>query len=123
MVWIWDTSLQHRRFIRRPQWHEKSHRSCVNVQERGIVLTFKQAAGHLTSSTVAESIGLDDPMNFVMWVKLFIEQQVANLPTKSIIKKLIAQPSMLQQDNTSSIRLETNGKRSSTKRTRHINIR
>ena len=30
---------------------------------------------------------------------------------------------MLQQDNTSSIKLEANGKRSSTKRTRHINIR
>ena len=30
---------------------------------------------------------------------------------------------MLQQDNTSSIRLESNGKRSSTKRTRHLNIR
>ena len=30
---------------------------------------------------------------------------------------------MLQQDNTSSIWLEVNGKRSSTKRTRHLNIR
>ena len=27
-----------------------------------------------TSSTVAEIIGVDDAMNFVMWVKLFIEQ-------------------------------------------------
>ena len=62
-------------------------------------------------------------MNFVMWVKLFIEQQVVNLPIKSIVKKLGANPSVLQQDNTSSIRLESNGKRSSTKRTRRINIR
>ena len=76
-----------------------------------------------TSSTVAEIIGVDDAMNFVMWVKLFIEQQVVNLPAKLIIKKLGAQPSVLQQDNTSSIRLEANGKHSSTKRTRHINIR
>ena len=38
-----------------------------------------------TSSTVAEIIGVDNAMNFVMWVKLFIKQQVANLPTKSII--------------------------------------
>ena len=54
---------------------------------------------------------------------MFIEQQVVNLPVKLIIKKLGAQPSVLQQDNTSSICLEANGKRSSTKRTRHINIR
>ena len=66
---------------------------------------------------------MDDVMNFVMWVKLFIEQQVTNLPANSIIKKLGAQPSVLQQDNTSSICLEANGERSSTKRTQHINIR
>ena len=62
-------------------------------------------------------------MNFVMWVKLYIEQQAVNLPMKSIIKKLGSQPSVLQQDNTSSIKLEEYGKRTSTKRTRHINIR
>ena len=72
----------------------------------------------LTSSTVTEIICVDDTMNFVMWVKLFIEQQVVNLPVKLIIKKLGSKPSVLQQDNTSSIRLEANGKRSSTKRTR-----
>ena len=41
-----------------------------------------------TSSMVAEIIGVDDAMNFVMWVKLFIEQQVLNLPIESVIKKL-----------------------------------
>ena len=40
-----------------------------------------------------------------------------------IIKKLGTKPTVLQQDNTSSIRLEINVKRSSVKRTRHINIR
>ena len=62
-------------------------------------------------------------MNFVVWMKLFVEQKVLNLPIKLIIKKLRSQPSVLQQDNTSSIRLEANGKRFSTKRTRYINIR
>ena len=62
-------------------------------------------------------------MNFVMWVKAFFEQQVMNLHAKSIIRKLWAKPSVLQQDNNSSICLEANGKRSSTKRTWHINIR
>ena len=79
--------------------------------------------GNMQLSTVAEIIDVDDAMNFVMWVKLFVEQQVLNLPINSIIKKLGSQPSVLQQDNTSSIKLEANGKRSSKKRTRHINIR
>ena len=73
--------------------------------------------------TVAKIIGMDDAMNFVMWVKLFVELQVETIQTDSTIKKLGAQPSMIQQDNTSSIRLEVNGKRYSTKRIRHINIR
>ena len=76
-----------------------------------------------TSSTVADIIGVDDVMNFVMWVKLFIEQQVKNLSLKLIIKKLDGKPSVLQQDNASSICFETNKKRPSTKRTRQINIR
>ena len=102
----------------------RSHTGAMLTFGRGAVFSMsnKQKV-NLTSSTVAEIIGVDDAMNFVMWVKLFIEQQVVNLPTKSIIKKLGAQPSVLQQDNTSSIRLEANGKRSSTKRIRHINIR
>ena len=92
----------------------------------GTMLTFgKEAVFSLsnkqkvnsTCSTVVEIIGVDDAMNFVMWVKLFIEQQVQNLPLDSIVKKLGAKPSVLQQDNMSSIRLEVNGKRSSTKRT------
>ena len=56
-------------------------------------------------------------MNFVMWAKLFVEQQVLNLPIKSIMKKLGSQPLVFQQDKTSSIRLEANGKRSNTLRT------
>ena len=79
---------------------------------------------NLSNSTVAEILGMDDAMNFVMLVKLFLEQQAVQLPVKLIIKKLGAKPSVLQQDNTTrSIHLEENGKRSSTKRTRHINIR
>ena len=72
----------------------------------GAMLTFGRGAVFLlsnkqkvnpTSSTVAEIIGVDDAMNFVMWVKLFVEQQILNLPIKPIIKKLGSQPSVLQQ--------------------------
>ena len=101
----------------------RSHTGAMLTFGRGAVfsLSNKQKV-NTTSSTVAEIVGVEDAMNFVMWVKLYIEQQVVNLPMKSIIKRLGAQLSVLQQGNTSSIKLEANGKRSSTKRTRHINI-
>ena len=101
----------------------RSHTGEMLTFGRGTVfsLSNKQKVNS-TSSTIAEIVGVDDAMNFVMRVKLYIEQQVVNLPMKSIIKKLGSQPSVLQQDNTSSIKLEANRKRSSTKRTRHINI-
>ena len=98
----------------------------------GVMLTFGQGAVfslsnkqkvNSTRSTVVEIVGVDDVMNFVMGVNLYIEQQVGNLPMKSIIKKLGSQPSVLQQDNASSIKLEANGKRCSMKKTQHINIR
>ena len=62
------------------------------------------------SSTVVEIIGVEDAMHFVMWIKLFIGQQVVNLPVKLIIKKLRAKPSVLQQDITSNICLKADGK-------------
>ena len=102
----------------------RSHRGAMLTFGRGAVfsLSNKQKVNS-TISTVVEIIGVDDAMNFVVLVKLYIEQQDVNLPMKSIIKKLGSQPSVLQQDNTSSIKLEANGKRSSTERIRHINIR
>jgi hypothetical protein len=64
------------------------------------------------SSTEAELVGADDAMGMILWTKLFLEAQGYHVcDTK------------LYQDNQSAILLEQNGKRSSTKRTRHINIR
>ena len=102
----------------------RSQTGAMLIFGRGTVflISNKQKVNSI-SSTIAVIIGVDDAMNFVMWVKSFIKQQVTNSPAKSIIKKLGAQSSVLQQDNTSSICLEANGKKSSTKRTRHINIR
>ena len=93
----------------------RSHTGALLTFGRGAVfsLSNKQKVNSI-SSTVAEIIGVDDAMNLMMQVKLFIENQVANLPTKSIIEKLGAQPLVLHQDNTSSICLEANGKRSGT---------
>jgi hypothetical protein len=60
-------------------------------------------------------------MNFVEWIQLFVEQQIISINDDSVLKK-IGCDVIIEQDNTSTIQLVNNGKQSSTKRTRHINI-
>ena len=74
------------------------------------------------SSTEAELVGVDDAMTFVMWARYFFTKQTKTLPDTLELKDL-GNHNMIEQDITSTIQLERNGKRLSTKRTRHINIR
>ena len=64
------------------------------------------------SSTEAELIGVNDASVMILWTKLFMEEQGDN------VKRNI-----LYQDNKSAILLETNGRRSTGKRSRALNIR
>ena len=64
------------------------------------------------SSTESELVGVDDMIPIICWTRYFLLSQ-----GYGIIEKL------LLQDNRSSILLERNGRASSGKRTRHINIR
>ena len=64
------------------------------------------------SSTEAELVGVDDVSIMILWTKLFLERQGYHIDNN-----------ILCQDNKSTILLENNGKRSSSKRTRHFNIR
>jgi hypothetical protein len=64
------------------------------------------------SLTEAELVGVDDMMAKVLWTQYFLKAQGYNVG-----------PAMVAQDNKSSILLEMNGMKSSTKRTRHINVR
>jgi hypothetical protein len=64
------------------------------------------------SSTEAELVGVDDATTLILWTKLFLEAQGYNISRN-----------VIHQDNKSAILLERNGKRSSSKRTRAINIR
>jgi hypothetical protein len=64
------------------------------------------------SSTESELIGVHDVMPQIVWTSYFLQAQGVKI-----------NDSILYQDNTSSIFLEKNGRQSSTKRTRHINIR
>jgi hypothetical protein len=64
------------------------------------------------SSTEAELVGVDDAMTMILWTRLFLQAQGCDV-----------KENILYQDNKSTILLASNGKRSSTKRTRAINIR
>ncbi len=64
------------------------------------------------SSTESELVGVDDVSVMILWTKLFLEEQGYDINSN-----------ILYQDNKSAILLETNGKKSSGKRTRALNIR
>jgi hypothetical protein len=63
------------------------------------------------SSTESELVGIDDVVTKIIWTKLMIEAQ--GFKVKNVAHR----------DNTSSMKLEANGKSSSGKRTRHFNIK
>ena len=64
------------------------------------------------SSTETEIVGVDDCMPGVIWTRYFMEAQSYGVHENIVF-----------QDNRSPILLEKNGKASSSKRTKHINIR
>ena len=72
---------------------------------------FKQQLNN-KSLTKSEVVGASNYLPFIIYCKYFIESQ------GSLIKK-----NDFNQDNTSGIRLEKNGKASSRQQTRHIKIR
>ena len=64
------------------------------------------------SSTEAELVGVDDVSSQIVWTRYFLLEQGYGV-----------QDSVIHQDNQSAILLEKNGRGSSSKRTRHINVR
>jgi hypothetical protein len=64
-----------------------------------------------TSSTEAEVVAVHDSLPSILWTQFFLEAQ--GYPVK---------PGVIHQDNQSAMLLETNGRGSSSKRTRHMNI-
>jgi hypothetical protein len=91
----------------------KSHTGGAMTLGKGtIYATSTRQKINTRSSTEGELVGVNDVMPQVLWTRYFLEAQGYGV-TDSII----------YQDNQSAILLEKNGKASSGKRTRHINIR
>jgi hypothetical protein len=91
----------------------KSHTGGALSLGTGVIYgTSKCQKLNTKSSTEAELVGTDDVMPQMLWTLYFLESQGYKIDNN-----------ILYQDNKSSILLETNGRGSSGKRTRHINVR
>jgi len=91
----------------------KSHTGGTMTMGRGSVYSTSTKQKLVTrSSTEAEIVGVHDVIPQLIWTANFLEGQ-----------GMTVGESILYQDNTSSILIEKNGRSSSTKRTRHMNIR
>ena len=91
----------------------KSHTGAVMSLGKGAAKAMsKKQKINTRSSTEAELIATDDVISQIIWTKLFLEAQGYEV-----------KDNILYQDNKSAILLEENGKQSSGKRTRHLNIK
>ena len=91
----------------------RSHTGGGMTLGRGIIYaTSTRQKLNTKSSTEAELVGVNDIMPQVLWTRYFLEAQGFDISD-----------SIVFQDNQSAILLEKNGRASSSKRTRHINIR
>jgi hypothetical protein len=91
----------------------KSHTGATMSLGKGsIYSTSVRQRLNTKSSTEAELVGVDDVMPQVLWTRYFLEAQGYGV-----------RDSKIYQDNQSAMLMEKNGKASSGKRTRHINIR
>ena len=75
------------------------------------------------SSTEAELVAVDDVLPHNLWCRSFLKAQGYHANSTPNNTQYIGHTNILYQDNTSSIKLETNGRSSCSKRTRHLNIR
>jgi hypothetical protein len=96
-----------------PHSDMKSHTGgCATFGKGSLSSTSKKQKLNTRSSTEAELVAVDDMMGKVLWTQSFLKAQGYGVG-----------PATIYQDNKSAILLETNGKRSSGQRTRHLNVR
>jgi len=91
----------------------KSHTGAYMTFGKGMIDgSSKTQKINTTSSTEAEVVAVHENMAAILWTRYFLAAQGYPL-----------EPSEIHQDNESAELLETNGRASSSKRTRHMNIR
>ena len=106
LVWSVDSSFAvHEDF--------RSHTGATLTMGRGAItsISAKQKV-NTRSSTEAEIVAVDDVIGPILWTRRFMEAQGYEV-----------KDNVLLQDNQSAIGLETNGRASAGKRSRHMNIR
>jgi len=91
----------------------KSHMGAIMTMGSGAVISLstKQKV-NARSSTEAELVAVDDVIAKILWTKKFIKWQGFEVKLN-----------IIYQDNTSTVKLEMNGKTSCGKRTRHFDIK
>ena len=96
----------------------KSHTGGVMTLGSALIAMSTKQKLNTTSFTEAELVGVSDSLPFNIWAAHFITSQGIGVSGYKLGKNNI-----LYIDNESSIKLEVNGKASSGKLTRHIDIR
>ena len=100
----------------------KSHiGACLTLGHGSVLSISTKQEVNTKSSTEAELVGVDDSMTFAMWIENFFKSQVKYVLMSSLLKPLGSDVT-IEQNNTSVIQLEKNGWKSSSKRTKHINV-
>ena len=91
----------------------KSHTGgTLSLGKGTIYSTSKKQKLNTKSSTESELVGIDDIMPQILWTRYFLSAQGFEV-----------KDNLIYQDNQSCMKLAINGRASSGKRTRHINIR
>jgi hypothetical protein len=91
----------------------KSHTGAMMTLGRGCITgDSSKQKNNTRSSTESELQAVDEKISKVLWTKLFMEWQRYGM-----------EKNILYQDNTSSMKLELNGRPSCGKRTRHFHIK
>ena len=78
----------------------------------GEYVQFSKQKPNTKNSTEVELFVIDDVLTQVIWTQYLLKEQ-----------GYMIQDNVIYQDNKSTIKLEKNGRQSSSKSTRHINIR
>ena len=85
---------------------------CLTLGKGAAASTSLKQKINTRSSAEGESVGADDVMGPILWTNCFSEEQGHK-----------SEDTLAHQDDKSAVPLEKNGKSSSGKRTKHINVR